>query len=312
MPSSTPSMRSLRRRGRALLARLAGRRGRELYRRIRTIRTAPPPQVVHIVRPAEKPPRVPWPAFPPPGYLGQLKPAFQSALALEREYIELEDCYFYHTSALRDGRVMQGPWDLRGREDDYLGGISVRGKRVLELGPASGHLTFHMENKGADVVGFDAGFDISIDLMPMERSDWRSAKMEHVAIIGPVQNAWWYLHREHESAAKMVYADIYHMPGDLGEFDVSVLGAIMLHLRDPFSALEQAARRTRKTIVVTEGIDPSIEAVGHDCMRFNPTRVLSGWTTWWSFSPQCIVAMLDVLGFHRTRVTFHTQIHHPR
>lgn len=46
---------------------------------------------------------------------------------------------------------------LRGHEADYLGHVNLAGKRVLEIGPASGHLTFWMEAQGAEVVGFDLG-----------------------------------------------------------------------------------------------------------------------------------------------------------
>ena len=86
-------------------------------------------------------PRVPWPQYPPPGYLGQLDPAFQAALHAERADLEEGDCDFYHAVDLPDGRSIDGPWDLRGRELDYLGGVEVGGSRVLELGPASGAIT---------------------------------------------------------------------------------------------------------------------------------------------------------------------------
>ena len=61
--------------------------------------------------------------------------------------------------------MLPGAWDLRGHEPAYLGGVDVAGKRVLELGPATGYLTFYMERMGAEVVSFEAGFDVSIDLL---------------------------------------------------------------------------------------------------------------------------------------------------
>jgi 16S rRNA A1518/A1519 N6-dimethyltransferase RsmA/KsgA/DIM1 with predicted DNA glycosylase/AP lyase activity len=33
--------------------------------------------------------------------------------------------------------------------DDYLGHVELRGKRILEIGPASGFLTVEMEKRGA-------------------------------------------------------------------------------------------------------------------------------------------------------------------
>ena len=67
-----------------------------------------------------------------------------------------------------------------------------------------------------------------------------------------------YLHRDRGSKVRVVYGNIYDVPRDIGTFDVATFGSILLHLRHPFTALEQAARRTTEAIVVTEVIDPSI------------------------------------------------------
>ena len=50
------------------------------------------------------------------------------------------DCYFYHTMDLPGHGTVTGEWDLRGREAAYLGNVDFQGKRVLEVGTASGHL----------------------------------------------------------------------------------------------------------------------------------------------------------------------------
>ena len=65
-------------------------------------------------------------------------------------------------------------------------------------------------------------------------------------------DAWWYLHRTLGSSATFVQGNIYDMPADLGTFDITVVGAILLHLREPWGALSQAARRTTETMIVTE------------------------------------------------------------
>ena len=46
--------------------------------------------------------------------------------------------------------LVTGQWDLRGGVDDYLGKVAFAGQRVLEIGPASGFLTFEMEKRGAE------------------------------------------------------------------------------------------------------------------------------------------------------------------
>jgi SAM-dependent methyltransferase len=251
-----------------------------------------------------------WPAFPPPGYLGQLRPEFQAQLATERESLKRDECFFYHSVDLPGGDTILGPWDLRGAEAAYLGGLSVKKKRVLELGPASGALTYYMERAGADVVAFDAGFDVSIDLHPHPgNEDMRKLQHDHARMIGDVQNSWWYLHREYRSRAACVYGNIYELPGDLGEFDVSVFGAILLHLRSPIAALEQAARRTRNTMVVTDTWDGGPMLLNDNIMRPFPYGDGGRWTVWWSISAGAVVRMLDTLGFRKVTVTTHTQKH---
>lgn len=67
----------------------------------------------------------------------------------------LEECCFYHTMDLPGVGMVTGDWDLRGGVSDHLGNVALAGKRVLEIGPANGFLSFEMERSGAEVVGYD-------------------------------------------------------------------------------------------------------------------------------------------------------------
>jgi hypothetical protein len=289
-------------------ARLGGRRGRDLYRKVRTL-PPPPADIVHVVRDPNAGGPGHWPQYPPPAYLGQLEPAFQAKLALERAGLTLGDCAFYHATDLPDGTSLEGAWDLRGAEGAYLGHIALQGRRVLEMGPASGALTFYMEGQGADMVCLDSGWDVGNDLLPYGGIDVSGAQLKYMGDLVKVQNAWWYAHAAHASAAKIVYGNIYDVPRDIGTFDVATFGSILLHLRNPYNAMEQAARRTTEALVVTEVIDPAL-VPGSDAMRFHPTKSKEVSQVWWSFTPGAIEAMVDSLGFHRLETTFHTQKHH--
>ncbi|HLH29053.1 MAG TPA: hypothetical protein VKW77_09055, partial [Acidimicrobiales bacterium] len=193
-----------------------------------------------------------WPDTPPPGYLGQLEPEGQKRLAERWAGVTLEDGFFYHRSALPDGRVIEGPWNLIGGEAEYLGGVELDGRRVLELGPASGWLTVWMEQQGAKVVGFDLGWDVEPDLLPLPGLDLDRMRADHIRTVSHVQNAWWFLQHAYGLTAEAVYGSIYALPADIGRYDVSVFGSILLHLRDPFQALYEAAKRTDEAIVVVE------------------------------------------------------------
>ncbi len=246
--------------------------------------------------PAPRPAGVPTargpllPSYPPREYLGQLDPAFQASLSKRREGADLSDFVWYHAFELPDGRVLPGAWDLRGHETAYLGGVDIAGKRVLELGPATGYLTFYMERMGAEVVSFEAGFDVSIDTLPVKgRDDPEGKRRVMQDTIDRNHDAWWYLHRTLGSSAKFVQGSIYDMPADLGTFDITLVGAILLHLREPWGALSQAAQRTTDTMIVTEPLQDDGHDPGSNIMRFSPSAEHHV-TNWWSIYPGAVVS----------------------
>jgi hypothetical protein len=270
--------------------------------------SAPPSRSQPVYLPTPEKPRINiWPSFPPIGYLGQLEDSFQESLAQERSFIEQDDCYFYHATELPNGEVMDGPWDLRGCGPDYLGGVPLQGKRMLELGPASGFLTFWMESEGAEVVGFEAGFDKSVDLLPVPGSDMRAERAEHMRYLAHTQNSWWYQHRLRSSKAKMVFGDIYNLPEDLGRFDIAFYGAILLHLRDPFGALWSGARRA-EMIIVTDLLHDFADDPDANIMRFD-AKGGDLLTNWWVMTPGAVVTMLNRLGFADITMTQHVAKH---
>jgi SAM-dependent methyltransferase len=262
----------------------------------------------HVALPAPRQPLLP--TYPPEGYLGQLQPAFQAAQSKRREGANLDDFVWYHATELPDGTVLPGVWDLRGHESTYLGGVDFAGKRVLELGPATGYLTFHMERLGAEVVSFEAGFDVSVDTLPVKGEDqpWERLRLMQET-IDRNHDAWWYLHRAFGSSAKFVQGNIYDMPGDLGTFDITVVGAILLHLREPWGALSQAAQRTTETMVVTEPLQDDLDPPEANIMRFSPSAE-HHLTNWWSIYPGAVDSMLGRCGFGKTETTMHSQRHH--
>ena len=78
----------------------------------------------------------------------------------------LADCDFYHSMSIPGVGEIVGLWDLRETVDDYLGRIDFAGKRVLEIGPASGFLTIEMERRGADVVAVELPDGVGWDFVP--------------------------------------------------------------------------------------------------------------------------------------------------
>jgi O-methyltransferase len=241
---------------------------------------------------------------------GQLDPAFQAGLQRANADLPEERCDFYHTMTWRDGEVTPGVWDLRGRERSYLGWVDVAGRRVIEFGPATGHLTYHMEQQGASLVILDLAPGMPTDIIPQVGHDLDAHRRLNLEYMERVRNSWWYGHQRLGSHAQVVYGDIYRLPSDIGRFDVATFGSILMHLSRPFAALEQAAAITDKAIVVTEPIPYVPEDPRRADIEFAPIDTAKTVVVWWQHWPGAIIRMLRVLGFLEFSVYFHLQRHH--
>ena len=233
--------------------------------------------------------------------------------------LTISDCYFYHTTAIPGHETVPGEWDLSQGVEDYLGHVDMRGKSVLDVGTATGFLTFHMEGAGARVISYDLSEAQSWDIVPLSGIDAAEHARIRKAHIAAINNGYWLCHEAHASAARMAYGTVYRIDPSLGPVDISVFGSILLHLRDPFLALHNAAQITTETMIVSELLPQAglhsmllsrlIAPLLGRSMQFKPKhRKNRPWETWWDLPPALIVEFLGVLGFERTVVTYHTQL----
>jgi len=234
----------------------------------------------------------------------------------------IEDCSFYHTMDIPGHGTVNGAWDLRGRESAYLGNVNLTGKRVLEVGTASGHLCFTMEKMGASVVGYDLSDEEQWDNVPYAGFDEKQLITDQKACFRRVRNGYWLAHRAFNSSAKIVYGSVYEIPDNIGTFDVCTFGSILLHLRDPFLALQRGSSHAKEMVIVTDvcartgirafayRIVNMIEGVtGVLLIRFLPNAKKNSPTdTWWMLTPRVISEMLKILGFPHTTISFHRQL----
>lgn len=238
----------------------------------------------------------------------------ESVFAVPPDAVSIDDSYFYHTMDIPGHGRVHGEWDLRGSEAEYLGNVAMRGKRVLEMGTASGFLCFFMESQGADVVTYDLSERDSWDIVPYGRMDATKLQQivqERKALIRRLNNGFWFAHKMHKSKARVVYGSIYQVPEAVGPVDIVTFTSILLHLRDPFLAIQSAARLARETLIVTEKIREKrmifevIERLQLPYMRFLPqAERCQPWETWWSLCPEIIRRFVRVLGFEKTRTTY--------
>ena len=214
------------------------------------------------------------------------------------------DCDFYHTMDIPGHGLVEGQWDLRGGGDDCVGHVPLAGRRVLEIGPASGFLTFHMDAAGADVVAVELAPDADWDVVPHHRIDLPAVMAERRANMARLRNGFWFAHARFGSRALVHYGSAYDLPDSLGRFDVALMSCVLLHLRDPLRVLETCSRLAR-TVVVTDLYEHDLD--GPPLARYYPTAESTQWDTWWRFSPQFFSQSLAVLGHEQVTVTRHEQ-----
>ena len=236
--------------------------------------------------------------------------------AVPRPVTDRADCYFYHTMDVPGHGLIEGEWDLRAGVDAYLGNVNLRGRRVLEIGTASGFLCFAMEQRGADVVAFDLSLEHAPDLIPSVGTDPARRRADHREHVRKLTNGFWLSHRAFASQARVVYGSVYAIPEQIGPVDVATFGCVLLHLRDPLLALMQALRLTQQTAIVTEPVvvrsrlkRALLRQLGPALLLFPRPGKANPETTWWVLTPELVQALLGLLGFEETRVSYHTQIY---
>jgi SAM-dependent methyltransferase len=234
----------------------------------------------------------------------------ESLYAQPRVVTDPASCLFYHTMELPELGVISGQWDLRGRLDDYLGGIPLKGRRVLDVGTASGFLSFAMEERGACVVSFDADTADRIAFLPFRKSLYSVNRPEWAratnAYLDTLRNSYWLAHRLYQSRCKAFYGDIYELPEALGSFDVVVIGQILVHLKDPVNAIASAARRCSDTLVIVEGM---IDSEDRFAKFFARADGGPEWI-WWQYSTGLYRELMAIIGFEVIALTEHSYTCH--
>lgn len=217
----------------------------------------------------------------------------------------LEDCFFYHAMELPGFGLVRAHWDLRGRFDDYVGGVEVAGKSVLDIGAATGFLSFEAEKRGAArVLSFDMSDVRQQTFLPFKdklyyRDPDRWAE-KYGAEIEQWKNAYWLCHRLLDSKAEVYYGNIYELPNELGQFDIAIVGSVLEHLNDQITALASIARRTTETIVIVSPLLETDERIA----RFEPLASNTDADfTWWTYSLGVYREVLRMLGFSIKKVS---------
>ncbi|HEX8720299.1 MAG TPA: class I SAM-dependent methyltransferase [Pyrinomonadaceae bacterium] len=216
-----------------------------------------------------------------------------------------EGCFFYHTVELPGFGVVRGQWDLRGHFEEYVGGVGVKGRSVLDVGAATGFLSFEAERLGASrVVSHDMSDVRQQRMLPFKDKPYFSDPERWAAVYGAEMESWkdayWLCHRLLGSRAEVFYGDVYDLPPSLGRFDVVLVGSVLEHLSDQVTALASVSRVTGETMVVVTPLLETDERVA----RFEPRAANPAQDyTWWTYSLGVYREVFGMLGFRVERVT---------
>ena len=234
--------------------------------------------------------------------MAQINDAFPFA---EPRFIDkAEDCTFYHVMDLPGYTMPDAPWDLRGKFDDYVGRVDLKGKLVLDIGAATGFLSFEAEKRGATVVSFDISEGRFQNMLPFVQKqyyyDHETWARERTGYFDKWKNAYWLAHRLLNSKARAFYGNIYDIPTGVGCFDVTIVGSVLEHLCDPIAALTSISRVTEDTMIIVTDMLDSEEPIARFMGRAdNPDQDY----TWWFYSLGLYRETLGILGFEIERVT---------
>lgn len=195
---------------------------------------------------------------------------------------------WYHSIDLGHGVVTPGFYDHRPYLDYYGLPKDLHGRRVLDIGAASGFFTFELERRGADVTATELPSWLGHDFGPLYQPDMNPEQAERY-----LHGAFEFASQALRSGAHRQKINIYDInPQSTGTFDLVFCGSVLLHLTDPIRALWRIQSVTREAAILVTAIQP---IPGPEPMAlFIGQRAGDGW---WLPNRFAFEAMVQCAGF---------------
>jgi tRNA (mo5U34)-methyltransferase len=197
---------------------------------------------------------------------------------------------WYHTLDLGGGVVTEGMFDHRPMEHKVMLPDDLTGLRCLDVGTMDGYWAFAMERRGAAEV-------VAVDLEDPEALDW-PASLRHrvVKTMDETKGARFELARQAlGSKVSRVLRSVYELDDDLGQFDLVFCGDMLVHLKDPATAVERLRKVCRASAVVYNPVEE------HFPYRRRPLARLDGIEEfeWWLPNRAALRRLMVAAGFSR-------------
>lgn len=210
---------------------------------------------------------------------------------------------WYHTIDLGPGVLSSGAYDHRPVLGRYGFPEDLTGRRVLDVGAASGFFSFELERRGAAVTALDLAPGSGGDWVPTARREGYPGRHGgHFALAAEALGS----RVEHRTGS------IYDLSvAETGVFDLVFCGSLLLHLMHPMRALLALRAVTRERLIIETAHERNLEAQhpGEPVLRFG-SRIyeepdgldLGSRRTYWWLTGSALAEMLEHAGFRDVEV----------
>jgi tRNA (mo5U34)-methyltransferase len=184
-------------------------------------------------------------------------------------------------------------FDHRPAVDRYAIPSDLTGLRCLDVGTMDGFWAFEMERRGAAEV-------IATDLTGVDDLDWPPRWRSRVETsLDETKAARFQLaHEVLGSRVQRIERSVYRLDADLGEFDLIFCGDLLLHLKDPVTALERMRHVCRGRAIVCTPTKRFLFGRGRALAEFDGIDEFQ----WWLPSEAALRRMMLAVGFARVEM----------
>jgi tRNA (mo5U34)-methyltransferase len=195
---------------------------------------------------------------------------------------------WYHTIELPGGVVTEGMFDHRPAITRYLLPPDLSGMRCLDVGTMDGFWAFELERRGAqEVIATDVGEVDALDWPPHWRERVNPALDETKAARFELARA------ALGSSVRRVERSVYELDASLGEFDLIFCGDLLVHLKDPVSAVQRLRSVCRGSAIICNPVKRFGLGRRRPLAQFDGIDEFQ----WWMLSEASIERMMLSSGF---------------